>query len=61
MGYVEIIYKDRSGLRLEGGKIQEMAWDYCGNCREIKEQGAGSYELGTFICLSCLSPNHESA
>ena len=55
MGYVEIIYKDGSGLRLEGGKIKEMAYEYCGVCRSIKRSTQGdSAELGTFICFDCL-------
>jgi hypothetical protein len=63
MGYVEIIYKDHSGLRIENGDVKEMAWDYCGVCREIKASDtAGSFELGTFICHSCLgTPNGQSA
>ena len=55
MGFVEIIYKDGSGLRIEEGKIEPMTYDYCAVCREIKlttEGDAG--ELGTFICHACL-------
>lgn len=63
MGYVEIIYKDHSGLRIEDGKIEDMTWDYCGVCREIKQSGQGdAAELGTFICYSCLGwKNGQSA
>jgi hypothetical protein len=59
MGYVEVFYKDHSGLRLEQGKISDMSWDYCGTCRSITEsENGGSYELGTFICHVCLgTPN----
>ena len=62
MGFVEILYKDHSGIRLEGGKMVEMAWDYCGVCREIKSSEQGeSGELGTFMCYTCLGWKHESA
>ena len=55
MGFVEIFYKDHSGIRIEDGKMVDVSWEYCGNCREIKDASAGdSHELGTFICHSCL-------
>jgi len=54
MGYVEILYKDHSGIRIEGGKMEDMSWDYCGQCRAITEGSKGSTELGTFICHKCL-------
>jgi len=63
MGYVEIIYKDGSGLAIEEGKIEPMEYRYCPNCREIKRSTQGDEaELGTFICHSCLGwDNGKSA
>lgn len=55
MGYVEILYKDHSGIRIEGGKMEDMSWDYCGVCRSImNSDNGGTHELGTFICHKCL-------
>lgn len=63
MGFVEILYKDHSGIRIEGGKMEDMSWDYCGVCRSItNSEMGGTHELGTFICHACLgSPNGQSA
>ena len=62
MGFVEIIYKDHSGIRIENGEAKEMSWDYCGTCRELVNAEFGSTELGTFICHKCLgTPNGQSA
>lgn len=63
MGYVEIIYKDHSGIRFEGGEAKDMSWDYCGVCRSITESDkGGSFDLGTFICHACLgTPNGQPA
>lgn len=55
MGFIEIIYRDGSGLLIQQGKIEAVEYEYCGKCREIKEDRQGdSLELGTFICHTCL-------
>ena len=62
MGFVEIIYKDHSGIRLENNEMKDFNWDYCGTCRELVDGSRGSSELGTFICYKCLgTPNGQSA
>ena len=62
MGFVEILYKDHSGVRIENGEAKEMAWDYCAVCREITNSDLGSSELGTFVCNNCLrTKNVQSA
>lgn len=58
MGYVEMIFKDGSGLRIENDTIEETMYEYCGVCRSITKQNEGDAgELGTFICHSCLGWN----
>ena len=62
MGYVEIIYKDHTGIKFENGEMTDINWDYCGTCRELVNGAYGSSELGTFICHKCLgTPNGQSA
>jgi len=62
MGFVEILYKDQSGLHIADGEIKEMAWDWCGTCRTITNSLDGkSTEFGVFICSSCLGSPNEPA
>ena len=61
MGFVEILYKDQTGLRIEEGKIEEVKWEYCAKCRTIATDGIDEPNLGIFICNQCLEPAHESA
>ena len=60
MGYVEILYKDQSGLRIEQGKIEEVKWEYCAKCRTIATDGVDEPDLGIFICSQCVETGHES-
>ena len=41
MGYVEIIHKDGSGIRIDEQGINETTFDTCGKCGEFKDMANG--------------------
>ena len=59
MGYVEILYKDGSGILVANDEISEVKWAYCDQCRTIATEGMQNANFDVFICNECLS--HESA
>ena len=58
MGYVEIIHKDGSGIRIDEQGINETTFDTCGKCGEFKDMANG-FTVGfhglslLWVCVDC--------
>lgn len=63
MGYVEIIHKDGSGIRIDEQGVKEATFDICSKCGEVKDMING-FTVGfhglslLWVCVDCKGVVH---